>query len=127
MAESVEFTFHYVTRREKPICKSLFNSTMSLLVHNALKIRRYQIHFNIEASPTIANLHGKSIFIFIVLTIAGIILFNPHNSIMKLVRLYPQKEVNHFSFLPRCCKLTLLHQLCLLEEFSFPPNVVFDC
>ena len=95
------------------------------------KKRRYQItktddiKFIIEASPTTANLHGKSIYIFILLTIVGITSFKHHNSIMKLVRLYPHKEVSHFSFPPKCCKLTLLHHLCLLEEFSFSPNVCF--
>lgn len=120
MAGSAEFTFHDVTQKEKPACKSLFNSTVSLLVQNALKTRQYQIHFNTEASPTAANLHGKHIFIFKVPTIASIILFNPHNTTMKLVRLYPQKEVSHFLFLSRCWKLSLLHQLCSLEGFSFP-------
>ena len=183
------FKFRCVTQREKPICKSLFNSTISLqcfktrflccwdfpgknigVGHHALlrgssqprktttdscvsciaggffffffflplshseappKKRRYQItktydiKFIIEASPTTANLHGKSIYIFILLTIVGITSFKHHNSIMKLVRLYPHKEVSHFSFPPKCCKLTLLHHLCLLEEFSFSPNVCF--
>ena len=185
------FKFRCVTQREKPICKSLFNSTISLqcfktrflccrdspgkntgVGHHALlqgifptqennhwllcllhcrwiffffnhwatqkppskkkkKKRWYQItktddiKFIIEASPTTANLHGKSIYIFILLTIVGITSFKHHNSIMKLVRLYPHKEVSHFSFPPKCCKLTLLHHLCLLEEFSFSPNVCF--
>ena len=185
------FKFRCVTQREKPICKSLFNSTISLqcfknrffccwdfpgkntrVGHHALlsgifptqgnnqwflcllncrwvccfifftteplrrplkkkkkkkmisnnKNRWHQIHYRSNSH------HSQSAwkeYIFILLTISGITLFKHHNNIMKLVRLYPHREVSYFSFPPKCCKLTLLHHLCLLEEFSFSPNVCF--
>ena len=84
--------------------------------------KKNQIHYRSNSH------HSQSAwkeYIFILLTISGITLFKHHNSIMKLVRLYPHREVSYFSFPPKCCKLTLLHHLCLLEEFYFSPNVCF--